>query len=139
MALVPVDWRPSSRKLREFAVALVVFSILACTYLRMRHGVSWTTLAIVEAIVLVAAVLGLLAPPLLRPLFVGISVLVWPIGFVVSWVLLAVIYYGLVTPIGLLRRAIGGDPLQRRFDPEKPSYWEPKAERRGSERYFQQY
>lgn len=40
-----------------------------------------------------------------------------------SPVVLALIYFGVVTPVGLLRRAFGTDPLARRFDPEARSYW----------------
>ncbi|MFJ7128035.1 hypothetical protein [Streptomyces sp. NPDC098101] len=37
-------------------------------------------------------------------------------------VLLAIVYYLVVTPIGLLARAVR-DPLTRAVDPEAASYW----------------
>lgn len=40
-----------------------------------------------------------------------------------SPIVLAVIYFGVVTPVGLLRRRFGTDPLSREFDPEARSYW----------------
>ena len=39
-------------------------------------------------------------------------VLAFPIGWTVSQVILAVMFYGLFTPIGLVFRLIGRDPLQ---------------------------
>ena len=62
-------------------------------------------------------------PGLMRMVFLGMSYLTWPIGFVVSHVVLALVYYLVLTPIGLLMRLFGYDSMKRRFDPEAPSYW----------------
>ena len=40
-------------------------------------------------------------------------VLAFPIGWTVSQVILLLMFYGLFTPIGLVFRLIGRDPLQR--------------------------
>ena len=57
--------------------------------------------------------LGLLWPRVIRPVYVGWMVLAFPIGWTVSQAMLAVMFYGLFTPIGLLFRLIGRDPLHR--------------------------
>ena len=36
---------------------------------------------------------------------------------------LAILFYGVVTPTGLLMRLFGKDPLRLRFDREAKSYW----------------
>ena len=41
----------------------------------------------------------------------------------VSPVILAVIYFAVVTPTGLIMRALGKDPLRLRADPTAASYW----------------
>ena len=41
----------------------------------------------------------------------------------VNPIILAVIYFAVVTPTGLLMRALGKDPLRLRFDPNAESYW----------------
>ena len=38
-------------------------------------------------------------------------------------VVLAFVYFAVVTPTGLLLRAFGKDPLRLRFDPSAASYW----------------
>ncbi len=40
-----------------------------------------------------------------------------------SPVILAVLFYGAITPLGLLSRVFGYDPLRRRIDPAAKSYW----------------
>ena len=38
-------------------------------------------------------------------------------------VLLTVFFFLIVTPIGLIMRVLRGDPMGRKFDREKGSYW----------------
>lgn len=42
---------------------------------------------------------------------------------VVNPVIMAVIYFAVVTPTGLIMRAVGKDPLRLRRDPNAESYW----------------
>jgi hypothetical protein len=41
----------------------------------------------------------------------------------ISPVILALVFYSTVTPIGLVRRMLGNDPLRLRFDREAVTYW----------------
>jgi hypothetical protein len=70
---------------------------------------------------------------------VGLSVVAFPIGFVVAYVILGVLFFVLITPLGLAFRLIGRDPLKRRFEPEVPTYWEPSGPARSMESYFKQF
>lgn len=59
---------------------------------------------------------------------------------VVHPVVLAVIYFGVVTPTGLVLRALGNDPLRRRREPDAATYWirrdPPGPERESMTRQF---
>jgi hypothetical protein len=76
-------------------------------------------------------------PRVIRPLYVGLSRATLPIGWVVSHVLLAVIYFGIITPVGLLVRAFR-DPLERALEPGARSYWVPREQAQPN-RYFRQF
>jgi ABC-type uncharacterized transport system permease subunit len=75
----------------------------------------------------------------MRPVFVGMSAAVYPIGWVVSHVLLAVVYYLVVTPTGVALRLVGRDPLQRRRDGDRQSFWIKRDGEPEVESYFRQY
>ncbi len=45
---------------------------------------------------------------------------------IVGPVVLALLFYGVVTPTGLILRALGKDPLRLRFDRDAESYWIPR-------------
>jgi Saxitoxin biosynthesis operon protein SxtJ len=67
--------------------------------------------------------LAVLMPPLLRPLtklWMGLASLLHRMA---SPVILRIIYWGVITPTGLLVRLLGRDPLRLRRDPTVPSYW----------------
>jgi|GEM_PF-453890 len=62
-----------------------------------------------------------------------------PIGWTISFVLLGAVFLVVVTPMGLVMRAAGRDPMERRFEPDRKSYWVERETGRSSRRYFRQY
>ncbi len=129
---------PDSRTLRQFAgLCLVIFGGFALWNGLVRDR---PVLALVwGALAVGIGVPGLIAPKLVRPVFVGWMVLAFPIGWAVSHLILAVMFYGLFTPIGLLMRLFGRDPLSLRPGPPSDSYWTPKSTPADVRRYFRQY
>ncbi|MDA0917549.1 MAG: SxtJ family membrane protein, partial [Planctomycetota bacterium] len=87
----------------------------------------------------VVGIVGVLSPAFIRIVYVVWMAAVFPIGFVVSNVVLAVVFYGVVWPIGILTRLTGRDALQLRFDREAKTYWNARQPTRDPRRYFRQY
>jgi len=109
--MISVQWNPGRKQLRQFAgIWFPAFCALVGWTVAKKTG-QWHA---VEAGWVAAGILslaGLIFPPLIRPVFVGLILLTYPIGWVVSHVLLGIIFYGVVTPIGLILRWSGHDPL----------------------------
>ena len=78
-------------------------------------------------------------PVVRRPLYLGWMYATLPIGWVVTHVMLGLIYYLMFTPIGLIMRLGGRDLMQRRFDREASSYWIEHRPDDRPERYFRQF
>lgn len=74
-----------------------------------------------------------------RRLYLGWMYAAYPFGLVTSTIVLAAVYYLVVTPIGLLLRVTGRDPLNRKFDARAESYWQPRRKRENLESYFRQF
>ena len=51
------------------------------------------------------------------------------LGWINTRIILSVIFYALVTPMGILMRRFGRDPMQRRFEPDATTYRVPKSSR----------
>ena len=77
-------------------------------------------------------------PPWRRPLFLGWMYATYPLGWVLSHVMLLVVFLLVIVPFGLVMRLARRDLIRRRFDRSAPSYWihrEPVSDVR---RYFRQ-
>lgn len=136
--MMRIDRDPGRRELAVFAVVLpVTFALLGFIvghrfgFTAARNGL-WAVGAALAAAYIVI-------PRLRRPLYVGMSVAVYPIGWLLSHIILLTVFLLVVTPIAALLRVRGNDPLQRRFDPAVPSYWVPRHPAGDVRRYFQQF
>ncbi len=133
-----VSWTPSSRTLRQFAgVWLVSFTGLACWQGlgRDRLGLAIFLACLAGSIGLV----GLAKPPAIRLPYVGSLILAFPLGWAISHILLAFLYYGIFMPLGLAFKLMGRDVLCRRFRADQTSYWAPKPEPADLRSYFRQF
>ncbi len=65
---------------------------------------------------------GLLAPASLAPLYRLWMRFGAALGWINSRIILGLLFYGLILPAGLLMRALGKDPLQRRLEADRDSY-----------------
>ncbi len=135
MQLVELNWHPTDRQLRQFGV----IGLLALPLLGWLWSAGALGIGILAAVGLALAVLGLTSPQSLRPMFVGLSLVSLPIGWVVSELALLALFYGLFLPIGLLLRLLGRDPLDRKFDAQASSYWQPKKPPGDVASYFRRW
>ena len=78
-------------------------------------------------------------PPFRRLVYRGWMRAFYPIGWTVSHLLLGVIFFLILTPIGLLMRLFGRAPFARELDPEVQSHWMEHDPRKDTERYFKQF
>ena len=75
----------------------------------------------------------------MRWLFNLITLITFPIGWLVSQALLAIVYFGLFTPVAVVFRLVGRDVLGRKRQSEKTTYWQPYPPVTDLLRYFQQF
>jgi hypothetical protein len=129
---------PSARDLRQFGLLLAGFVLLAGWLLGRRFDIAppWPLLGALSA---VSFVVALARPTALRLVFLGWGTATWPISWVVSHVLLALVFYGILTPVGLLVRLSGRDPMQRKLEPAATSYWQRRPPPRDRKSYFRPF
>lgn len=145
--LLDVNLNPNDKTLFRFGfVALAVFGLLGGWVLWRRSvwgfDLAGSSAGVAYALWTVgglSAFFSLTAPRLNRFLYRGLIVATFPIGFVLSYLFLGIIFYAIITPVGLLFRLLGRDPLRRKFDPKLTTYWVDHQEPENVERYFRQY
>ena len=147
MALVKMDWNPTAKTLKTFGiVGVVAFPLLAlAAYYRFAMFAAIPpagTMPTVWVLLGLAAYCGIGAvttPLILKPLFIGMSVVGVPIGIVVSFLMLAIIYFLVITPIALIFKIIGRDSMTRKFEPAAQTYWVKRPPTTDVKRYFRQF
>lgn len=104
---------------------LTVGSILAAIAL-----VRWWWVGSLSWLMMVFLIIGLslIAAALLRPQALAPLNKLWTklgllLFHVVNPVVMLLLFIITIIPAGLIMRAVGHDPMRRRFDPDAPSYW----------------
>jgi hypothetical protein len=133
-----IPFSPPPRTLRQFAATWLVFlSALAAWEACGRARTIWA--AVLAVLALTIGVLGLVRPRAIRLIFVGAMILAYPIGLVVSQVLLALVFFGLFLPVALIFRLRGRDALRLAPHKNLSTYWMPKTISADVRNYYRQF
>ncbi len=138
MTIADFNIKPSAKMLREFGIIALFGFGLVGALLGLKWE-AWTASYVLWALGAVSFVLALVQPRLLLPLYVVLMVVAFPIGFVISNVILLALYFGLFTPFSMVFRLIGRDTMKRKFEPEAESYWIKRTGSTPASQRFKQY
>lgn len=127
--------RRSFRREREFGLIVGgVLGLLSAWWLYRAKFLSVAHITLPLGALLI--VLGLLVP----------RVLVWPnrgwmllaegLSFVTTRIILGIVFFLVITPIGVVKRLSGWDPLERRSG-SSTSYWKPYSDRQLDPRHYE--
>ncbi|MEJ2535507.1 MAG: hypothetical protein P8048_00340 [Calditrichia bacterium] len=122
------------REWRKFGIALAVllFIISAVQYFKQIELYSYF---------LAASVLFLLSalalPILIKPVFILFSYIGFGMGWVMTRIILFILFYLFITPISILARKFGNRFLDLRFDRSKESYWLPVKDNKNNRENFE--
>jgi saxitoxin biosynthesis operon SxtJ-like protein len=96
------------------------------------HAISQVTLALGAVLILLGIVFprALVLPSRAWLAFAEV------LSFITTRIILAFVFFAIVTPIGFIKRLFGWDPLHRRA-PVSDSYWRPYSERQRDRRHYE--
>ena len=131
-----VKWRPDRSELRRFAVAMLVgFSLLGlfAAWRAKEIGNSSIILWGIGVSLAVAA----FVPKLGRVAYLGVYLPTSIMGYVISNVVLALMFFLVITPLGILLRFMGKDVLQQQ--PKQKAAWTPVTKEKTEDSYYRQF
>ena len=124
----------STRELRKFALAMAIPLALIGGFLLWRHGSYYWYFFIASGLFVCP---GLLVPVVLTPLHKVWMTFSTIMGWLMTRVILCILFFLILTPIALLLRLLGKDLLNMKFDKDSSeSYWLP---REGAESHKRDY
>jgi hypothetical protein len=128
---------PSLTLLRQFAgLWLAVFGGLAAW--RWWHGNDGMGTIAIAVAALVIGVAGLVAPASVRLIYTGWMIVAFPIGWTVSKIVMAMVFYIVFASVSVVFRLAGRDAL-RMTHRRRDTYWMPKASPSSDKEYLHQY
>jgi len=129
--------KSDKKALREFGLTVGFILVILGVIMFWRAKSAYIYILFI-GIALIAA--GLYIPFLLKPvqkIWMAFAAL---LGFVTSRIVLFIVFYLLVTPIGIFLRLTGKDILDQGIDKARPSYWSAGYDReKTKESYENQY
>ena len=134
----------TKKELRKFGLLVGGIFVAWAALSIWRHGVRPSS-RVAAGVGSVLFLLGAAAPKLLAPLYTVWMRLAKVLGWINIRILLGVMFFLVVTPIAVIGRLFGYDPLALRErkkapgDPKATSYWIEREDRLDPERYKRQF
>jgi hypothetical protein len=129
---------PMDRKaLRNFGLLIAGVLLLAGAWLWWKSAAIWP--GVIAAAVLLA-VMGVAVPAIMKPIYRIWMIFALILGWVMTRIILTLVYYLVLTPIGLAGRVFGEQFLHLKRSKESATYWVrkegPAREKSDYERQF---
>ncbi|MFH1798492.1 MAG: SxtJ family membrane protein [Candidatus Omnitrophota bacterium] len=110
-----------NKDLRQFGIVLgVILAIFGGIHLIKGHAAARVWFFSGSVAILLCAVF---MPRFLKPVYICFTKIAKIIGWVNTRIILILVYYLILTPIGIVLRMIGKDPLTRKIDKNAETYW----------------
>ncbi len=125
------------KDIRKFAITVGIVLVILGIVLFWKDKTVYKYLWLISAFLIVT---GIGIPVILKPLYfiwMGFAVIM---GWIMSRVILSVLFYIIFTPIGLISRLFGKQFLDLHWDKTAPSYWNYRdANSTDTDRYEKQF
>ncbi len=115
-----INIKSSSKDLRSFGITFSIISLIIASFLYFSNALE--LFKIFTYIGLVFIVLGYIIPIALKPLYFVWMIIAIILGWVMTRVILSIVFYLVITPIGIITRILGEDFLSLK-NSETKSYW----------------
>lgn len=113
--------KQSPKDLRKFGLTIGLVLLLIAFYLIWKHKPSGYYFLLIGDLIVGA---GLFFPVFLRPLNKAWMTLAILLGYVMTRLILSILFYLVITPISLIARLSGKHFLDLKIDKSRASYWE---------------
>jgi hypothetical protein len=139
MSMIEINWNPKKKELHSFGIIALIAAVLLSLilYLLKHPAIHWIVL--INSLGIIIFLCSLISARVTRLIYLGLILLTYPIGYVMSFMVLALFYFLIITPFGLIFRLAGKDPLYRNFDRAAKSYWLKRQSPDKLDRYFHQF
>lgn len=125
---------PSIGTLRQFGLISSAILIVWSIY---QHTTASTNSVTTFSVGILISLVTIGLPSAIRPIYTACILITFPIGWIISTALLAAIFFGLIWPIGIIRRSRSQGPLGLKHEQSKQ--WQRVNQPTTMASYFRQF
>ena len=111
--------KTDKKSIRSFGVTIGIILLAIAITLFAKNNLFLKSLGIISSVFLI---LGIIAPIMLKPFYLIWMIFAIILGWIMTRVILSLIFYFIVTPIGIIARLLGEDFLALK-KVSSDSYW----------------
>ena len=123
------------KEVRKFGITFSVLTFGLAAFFFYKGNALWILFLGGSAFFILT---GLLAYPILKPIYIGWMSFAFALGWVNTRIILGLVFYLIFTPAGLVLRLLGKDPLGLRFDRHATTYWVKRKPQDFSKKRYEQ-
>jgi hypothetical protein len=132
-----LNWGPTRNDLRISVLSLAGAIVFWSGIAEWRSGAGWGAILPWWVGAAVLAFIALLVSPVARSLYFAFHIPAAVILYLTSRLIILILFFLVFTPVGVLVRIFGRNPLQLR--PRQGSIWDECTASRGVDRYYHQF
>lgn len=136
--MIEIQWNPPVKQLRYFATVWFPLFCILVGWFFLKGITTWTQVFYFWGAAGLISATGVFFPTFIKPVYVFLSVITYPIGWAISHSLLVLLFYIIVTPTGMVLKLFNSDPLRVK-QPKAGSMWEKTEGEINPARYLKQY
>ena len=116
--------KTTSHDLKKFGFSIGLVLLIIAAYLFWKDKPAFSYLASAGILLIL---LGKFLPGWLSPIYRVWMAFALVMGFIMTRVILTVVFFGLITPMALVAKLLRKDLLSERWNPDAESYWVKRA------------
>ncbi|MCJ7545959.1 MAG: SxtJ family membrane protein [Deltaproteobacteria bacterium] len=129
--------KSSKSDVRKFAITVGLLLLLISGFLLWKEKASFQPILIIGIILLAG---GVALPTIFKPIYWVWMAFATILGWVMTRVILSVVFFLVITPIGLIARLVGKQFLELKCDNSQDTYWDYRStEKHSLESYEKQF
>jgi len=123
--------------LRKFGITIGIILMIIGGYLFWKEKELFLTLLTVGVVL---SVFGIAAPVILKPIYWGWMIFATILGWIMTRVILSLLFFLVFTPIGVVSRLLGKQFIELKWEKSKGTYWNYRSNKHlQMENYEKQY
>ena len=136
MSFMQINWNPRKDDIRNFGIMTLIMLPLISSLLLWKQHINITWAFAISGIGAIFFMACLFSYRTGRFLYLSLMLLVYPIGLTISFLMIVLLYYAIIAPMGIVFKFLKKDPLHREFNGSINTYWVKHKDRKDINSYY---